>query len=141
MSTTPGYETVYDKPGSEWAGGIAVFGGCALATLGIFQFFQGLSAALDDDVFVTTQEYVFKFDLTTWGWIHMIIGVVAIVTGAAIIAGKTWGFVLGIIVAVLSALTTFAFMPYYPLWALVILAFDIAVIWALSSLISRARTA
>lgn len=143
MSTSPttsGPDSVYDKPGSAWADGIAVFGGCALLTLGIFQFFQGLSAALDDHVFVATPNYVFDFDLTAWGWIHMIIGILAVVVGAAIIAGQSWGFVAGIVVAIISALSSFAFMPYYPLWALVIIAFDIAVIWALSSLITRNRT-
>lgn len=143
MSTSPttsGPASVYDKPGSAWADGLAVFGGCALLTLGLFQFFQGLSAALEDEVYLVTVNYVLDFDLTVWGWIHMVIGVLAVVVGIGIIAGQTWGFVFGIVVAIVSALSSFAFMPYYPLWSLVIIAFDIAVIWALSSLITRART-
>jgi hypothetical protein len=137
--TTSGPDSVFDKPGSAWADGLAVFGGCALLTLGVFQFVQGLSAALEDEVYLRTPNYVFDFDLTAWGWIHMIIGVIAVVVGGAIVAGQWWGFSAGIGIAILSALASFAFMPYYPLWALVIIAFDIAVIWALSSLLGRRR--
>lgn len=124
---------------SAWVDGIAIFGGVALLTLGLFQFFTGLSAALNDNVFVTTRNYVFSFDLTAWGWIHMIIGVIAVVVGGAILAGKRWGFALGIGVAIISALGSFAFMPYYPLWALVLIAFDIAIIWSLSTLMGNER--
>ena len=116
---------------SAWAGGVSIFAGAMMVTLGIFQFFEGLSAVLKDNVYVTSRDYVFQFDITTWGWIHLVIGIIAVLVGGAILAGQAWAFVTGIIIAGLSALTNFAFIPWYPLWALVIIAFDIAVIWAL----------
>jgi hypothetical protein len=116
---------------SAWAGGVSVFAGAMMFTLGLFQFFEGLSAVLKDNVYVTTRDYVFQFDITAWGWIHLIIGIIAVLVGGAILAGQAWAFITGVIIAGLSALTNFMFIPYYPVWALVIIGFDIAVIWAL----------
>jgi hypothetical protein len=139
MTTPAGSRTTYQMPSSPWASGLAIFAGAMLATLGVFQFLQGLAGVLDDKVFVSTPDYVVSFDLTTWGWIHIVIGIVAALVGGAILADQSWGYALGIVVAVVSALGSFAFMPYYPLWGMVLLAFDIAVIWALSSLIGSRR--
>jgi hypothetical protein len=84
---------------------------------------------------VRTQDYVFKMDVTTWGWLHMLIGVLAVVIGVCLLLGQYWAMIAGICVAVVSAFANFAFLPYYPLWALIVIAIDILVIWALSSLI------
>ena len=124
---------------NAWAEGIGIFAGAALLTVGIFQFLEGVAAAAKDDVFVSTPNYVFEFDLTTWGWIHIILGVVVAVVGGAILAGQRWALVAGIVLAILSALLNFIWLPYYPAWAILIIAFDIAVIWALSTLLGRAR--
>ncbi|MGZ4536688.1 MAG: DUF7144 family membrane protein, partial [Nocardioidaceae bacterium] len=113
------------------AAGLSFFGGIVLATVGMFQVLQGLSAVLNDNVFVPTRNYVFELDLTVWGWIHLAVGLIAVPVGVAIVASRPWGFFSGIVLAVLSMLTQFVFVPYYPLWALTIIAFDVAVIWAL----------
>ena len=120
-----------------WAGGVAIFAGTLMLTLGLFQFFEGLSAVLNDNVYVSTRDYVYQFDLTTWGWIHLVLGVVAVAVGAAILAGQAWAMGVGIFIAALSAMSNFLFIPYYPVWAITILAVDIAVIWALSVRLSR----
>ena len=119
---------------NAWAEGIGIFAGAALLVVGIFQFLEGVAAAAKDDVFVTTRNYVFEFDLTTWGWIHIILGVVVAVVGGAILAGQRWALVAGIVLAILSALLNFIWLPYYPAWAILIIAFDIAVVWALSTI-------
>ena len=124
---------------SAWAEGIGIFAGAALLTVGIFQFLEGVAAASKDDVFVRTTNYVYEFDLTTWGWIHIVVGIIVAVVGGAILAGQSWAMVAGIVVAVLSALMNFVWMPYYPFWAILIIAFDIAVIWALSTMLGSAR--
>jgi hypothetical protein len=124
---------------SAWAEGIGIFAGAALLTVGIFQFLEGVAAAAKDDVFVRTTNYVFEFDLTTWGWIHIILGIIVAIVGGAILAGQAWAYVAGIVVAVLSSLMNFVWMPYYPFWAILIIAFDIAVIWALSTLLGSRR--
>jgi hypothetical protein len=124
---------------SAWAEGIGIFAGAALLTVGIFQFLEGVAAAAKDDVFVRTTNYVFEFDLTTWGWIHIVLGIIVAIVGGAILAGQAWAYVAGIVVAVLSSLMNFVWMPYYPFWAILIIAFDIAVIWALSTLLGSRR--
>jgi hypothetical protein len=124
---------------NAWADGIGIFAGAALLTVGIFQFLEGVSAAAKDDVLVGTPNYVFEFDLTTWGWIHIIFGIVVAVVGGAILAGQKWALVAGIALAMVSALMNFVWLPYYPAWAILIIAFDIAVIWALSTILGNRR--
>jgi hypothetical protein len=118
-----------------WAYGIGAFGGVVLVMLGLFQFLQGLSAVLKDSIFFATSDYVYAIDLTGWGWIHMAIGVAAVVIGICVLYGQTWARAAGILVAVLSAVANFAFLPHYPFWSLLVIAIDVLVIWALSSLI------
>jgi hypothetical protein len=74
---------------------------------------------------------VLRFNTTTWGWIHLIIGIGVAVTGYFLLSGAVWARGVGIGVAALSAFTNFFFLPYYPLWALLLVAFDVWVIWAL----------
>src|SRR6478735_9996903 len=119
---------------NAWADGIGIFAGAALLTVGIFQFLEGVAAAAKDDLFVRTSNYVFSFDLTTWGWIHIVVGILVAVVGGAILAGQRWALLAGIVLAVVSALLNFLWLPYYPVWAVVIIAFDVAVIWALSTI-------
>jgi hypothetical protein len=125
---------------NAWADGIGIFAGAALLTVGIFQFLEGVAAAAKDDLFVRTSNYVFSFDLTTWGWIHIVVGILVAVVGGAILAGQRWALLAGIVLAVVSALLNFLWLPYYPVWAVVIIAFDVAVIWALSTIRTNTRS-
>ena len=93
--------------------------------LGLFQFLQGLSAVLKDKVFVASPDYVYSIDLTGWGWIHMLIGAAAVAVGIAVLYGQTWALVTGIVIAVLSAVANFAFIPYYPCWSILVIAIDV----------------
>lgn len=137
MSTT-GSRRIYDDEQGSTAFGISVFAGVLLVTLGSFHVLQGFSAVLKDDIFVTGVDYVYKIDVTTWGWITMLLGVIAVAVGAGILKGQVWAASAGIGFAVLSALAQFAFMPYYPFWSLLIISLDILVIWALAKQISQA---
>jgi len=118
--------------------GVSIFAGVLVATLGAFEILQGFSAVLKDDVFVTGKDYSYAIDLTTWGWVNMLIGVILVLVGIGIVRGQTWANSAGIGLAVLSALSQFAFLPYYPFWSILIIAFDVVVIWALSTQIRRA---
>jgi hypothetical protein len=127
------------SPGGEVAFGVATFAGVLLVVLAVFQIIDGISAIANDTVFVRGLSYTWEFDVTAWGWIHLIIGLIALGTGIGIIMGQTWGFLVGIVIAALSALANFMFMPYYPFWALAVIALDVLVIWALCRLISADR--
>jgi hypothetical protein len=117
---------------------VATFAGVMLATLGVFQVLQGLVAVVGDEIYVTTPDYTYSFDITQWGWIHMAIGVIAIVVGLGIFARQNWAIVAGIACAVFSAINNFLFLPHYPWWSMLVIAFDVLVIWALSVHLSDA---
>ncbi|WUG04921.1 hypothetical protein OG803_02125 [Streptomyces sp. NBC_00467] len=98
---------------------------------GLMTLFAGIAAIAKDDVFVATRNYVFQFDLTGWGWIHMILGIVIVIAGFALFQGSTWARVAGIALAGLAMLANFLWLPYAPFWAIVLIAIDGVVIWAL----------
>jgi hypothetical protein len=113
--------------------GFILFAGMLMIMVGIFQALAGVVGIVNDNFYVITREYVFKFDTTTWGWIHLIVGVVVALAGAGVLAGRMWGRVIGIIVAIISAITAFIFIPAYPFWALLLIALDVFVVWALAA--------
>jgi hypothetical protein len=116
---------------SGWASGLAVFAGSMMMIIGCWQAISGFAALVDDDVYVVTPEYIYAFDLTVWGWVHLLLGVLIAVAGFAVLKGQTWGRVIGIAVASLNMIANFLFIPYYPVWSILIIALDVAVIWAL----------
>jgi hypothetical protein len=99
---------------------------------GMFQVLVGLLAVFENEIYVQTRNYLFKFDVTTWGWIHLVVGVVVGLAALGLLRGRTWARVVGIILAVLSAIANFLFIPYYPVWSLLIIAVDVFIIWALA---------
>jgi len=118
--------------GSRVATGFAVFAGVIMIMTGFCQGFIGLVGLISNDYYVGTRNYVFEFNATTWGWTHLLIGILVLVAGAGVVIGKTWARAVGITLAALSALATFAFAPYSPFWSLTIIALDVVVIWALA---------
>ncbi len=119
--------------GNAWATGVAIFAAALLLTAGLFQIVQGFVAIVDDEFFVHTAKYTFEFDTTAWGWIHLILGIVLALTGFFLFSGAAWARIVGIAVAVLSMLANFLWLPHYPFWAIVLIALDVLVIWALST--------
>jgi hypothetical protein len=115
----------------QWAHGVSGFAGIMLVLVAGLEILQGIAAISNDAVYVTGINYIYEFDVTAWGWIHVIVGIVAVAVGIAIMLGQTWGLIGGIAIAVISTLTNFVFIPYYPVWSLVLVAFNILVIWAL----------
>jgi hypothetical protein len=101
--------------------------------IGFWHAIAGLVALFEDTFYVLGQEYVFQFDVTTWGWIHLILGVVVGLAGVALFSGATWARTIGVILAVVSAVAAFAWLPYYPIWGGLIAASAIFVIWALTA--------
>jgi hypothetical protein len=118
---------------SGWAIGWALFAAVILITVGCFQVIAGIAAIAEDDVIVRTQNYVLELDVTTWGWIHLVLGAVLILSGLGIMSGNVLARTVGVFVAALSAIANFAFIPYQPVWSISILAVNIAVIWALTA--------
>jgi uncharacterized membrane protein len=118
---------------SAWAEGLTYFAVALLITVGIFQILQGLAAILDNRFYVAAPGHVFSFNITAWGWIHLVTGIVAFAIGVGLFYGKTWARGAGLGIAVFQAVVQFMFLPYYPIWSIVIIALDVAVIWALAN--------
>jgi hypothetical protein len=121
------------KPVSGWAVGFTAFAGAMMLLIGIFHAFAGLAAILNDGFLVRRPNYTFDIDITGWGWIHLIIGIIVAAAGFGVFSGATWARAVGITVALLSAIANFFFIPIYPVWAVLIIALDVLVIWALST--------
>ena len=117
---------------SSWAVGGYAFAIVMLIIIGVFQAIAGLVAIIDDDFYVVGQNYTFNFDTTGWGWIHLLLGLLLILVGYFLYAGAAWAVVTGIVLAGLSAIANFFFIPYYPFWSIVLIALDVWVIWALT---------
>jgi hypothetical protein len=113
--------------------GLILFAAILMIMGGVFQAFTGLVAIFNDQFLIPTREYLFQFDRTSWGWIHLALGVVVAGAGAGLLAGRTWGRVVAIVLALCSAVVMFAFLPQYPLWALIVIALSVAVIWAVAT--------
>lgn len=128
-----GYRAAARRETSGWAVGGAIFAATIMIMVGIFQALNGLVAIFKNSFYVVTRNYLFNLDVTAWGWIHLIMGVLIFIAGFALLSGQTWARAVGIILASLSAIANFMFIPYYPLWSLLIIALDVFVIWALAS--------
>jgi hypothetical protein len=131
-TATSEYSAGQEREASGWAVGFILFAGIMMVISGGFQAFTGLVALFENEFYVATRNYLFQFDATTWGWIHLLVGLVVAVAGFAVMAGQMWARVIGIILAAVSLVANFAFIPYYPIWSLVIIALDVFVIWALT---------
>ncbi|MFF4350616.1 hypothetical protein [Streptomyces sp. NPDC001530] len=117
-------------------GGMGVTGWTVFASImmifgGIMSIFEGIAAIAEDDVFVTTRNFTFQWSLAGWGWLHLILGIVVTLAGFALFSGTMWARIVGITVAGLSMLANFAWLPWYPFWAITLMVVDAFVIWAL----------
>ncbi|MEV0644993.1 hypothetical protein AB0I28_06985 [Phytomonospora sp. NPDC050363] len=124
-----------------WALGGATFAGCMMIMVGIWQVLVGIAAIAKDGYFFVSGGYLYEFDTTTWGWIHLVIGALALVAGFFIFTGQIWARAVGIGLAVLSATVQFFWLPYQPLWSAILIAIDIFVIWALITMGEPTRSA
>jgi hypothetical protein len=119
--------------GSTWAIGFIIFAGVLMMMSGSFSVFQGLAAVIEEEFFVLERDYAFDLDVTTWGWINVVTGVIVFVAGFLVFTGNIIARIIAIIVAMASVVTNFFVIPYFPIWAILIIALDIGIIWALTT--------
>lgn len=115
------------------AAGTTIAAAVVLLTVGIVSILQGIAALATDEVFIVGIEYTYALDITTWGWIHVVLGILAVLTAIGLFTGAAWARVVGICIAGLSILANFLWLPYYPLWSIVVIALDVVVIWAIAT--------
>jgi hypothetical protein len=133
MAGTYGSPEVRHTEPSGWAVGWTVFAATMMLIQGIWWVMAGIVALFNDEFYVVTPRYLFQFDVTTWGWIHLLVGVLILAAGAALYSGAVWARTVGVIMAVIALVTAFAWLPWYPLWAVLFIVISIAVVWALTA--------
>jgi hypothetical protein len=125
----------YTDRGTEptgWVGWV-FFAGLMMVTLGAFQAMMGFVALFQDDYYLVTRNgLVLSVNYTTWGWIHLLLGAIAFAAGFAVMTGHMWGRIIGIILAIGSAILNMAFLPAYPIWSAIVITIDVIVIYALA---------
>jgi hypothetical protein len=126
------YNVSHRRRPTAWVG-FVLFGGLMLVMMGAFQAIEGFVALFKDDYYLVSRTgLVLSIDYTTWGWTHLIIGLVAVAAGIGILVGQMWARVVGIVIAVISAFANLAFIAAYPLWCTIVIATDVLVIYALA---------
>lgn len=117
---------------NAWASGLMLFAAAVMLTIGLFQILQGIAALAQDDVVLSGPKYTYTFDVTAWGWAHLLMGVALMVIGAFLFTGAAWARWAGIAVSVVCMAANFMWLPHYPFWAMTLIAMNIAVVWALA---------
>ena len=111
--------------------GWVVFASIMLVMAGWFGIIQGLVALINDEVYLVTNDGIVAFDFTTWGWIHLILGIIVLIAGFAVMSGQLWARIVGVFVAMLGAVSQIAFITAFPLWSVVIIGIDVLIIYGL----------
>ena len=130
MSASDEYQ-VDSEQVSGWVGWIFL-AAMIMVVSGAMNLIQGLTALFRDEAYwVTLGGAVVTFDITTWGWIHLIFGILLIVVGFLLMRGSTFARVLGIVLVALNIVAQFSWTTLYPFWSLILITVDILVIYAL----------
>ena len=113
--------------------GATATAGILLVLVGFFHIMQAFVDLINGHFYAVTANWAFRFNVTTWGWLHMIGGFIVLAAGVGLFMGNVFARTLAVIVAAASIVLSFMWLPYYPVWALLIVAFDVLVIWALTA--------
>jgi hypothetical protein len=133
MAGTYGSPATQRHEPSGWAVGYTAFAGTMMVIQGIWWFIAGLVALANDQFLVVTPDYVFRFDTTTWAWIHIVLGIVIFAAGVAIFSGAVWARIIGVMLAIIASVVAFGWLPYYPVWGILLIVLSVGVIWALTA--------
>ena len=117
---------------SGWVVGWTIWAADWMWILGFFHALAGFAAIVEDEIFVVTPNYLFQLDVTTWGWIHLILGIIVLIAGFSVFNGAVWARLVGVTLAVISVIANFLWLPYYPIWGLLMITANVFVIWALT---------
>ena len=128
-----------DEARQETARGVTILAGALMVLAGLWALLTGIAAVVKGSFFVATPNYLYNIDTTSWGGIHIGLGVLLLAVGFCLFAQMTWARIVGIGLVTISAVMNFLFIPRYPFWSIVMVALDVIIIWALAT--STKRTA
>jgi hypothetical protein len=111
--------------------GLTITASVLMMVSGLWNFLEGLAAIIRGSFFVVLPNYVYNVSVTGWGWIHLIVGAAVFIAGAFLFMDKMWARVVGVVLACISAVFNFLYIPYQPVWSVIVIALDIFIVWAL----------
>lgn len=133
MTAMPNAQQGHGVPDSSKSlSGASLAAGALLMLSGPLSILMGASGIAKDSLFASSSQYAYRFDLTTWGVIHLVVGVALVIAGLGVLTNKSWGRGAGAAVAGISLITQFMFVPYYPAWAIPVMVLDLIIVFALT---------
>jgi hypothetical protein len=130
----PGYDDQADFAAGEPSGAVigwTLFAAVMLMISGIGNILEGIAQIVNGSYFVTASNYTYNLSVHSWGWIHLIGGIVVFLAGAALLTDQTWARWVGVAFASLSLFMNLVYLPFFPVWSIIVIAIDAFVIWAL----------
>ena len=118
---------------STWAVGYTYFAAIMMVFLGAFHALAGLTGIIRDEAFVVTKDYIVQLDTTQWGWIHLIVGLIVLFAGFSLLSGAVWARTVGVIMAIISGIVAFVWIPVFPVWGILLVVIAVGVVWALTA--------
>ncbi|MFE9787819.1 acetyltransferase [Nocardia salmonicida] len=115
------------------AAGISILAAIMLFITAAASILEGIAAIAEDEFYVAGISYVYEFDATTWGWVHVVLGVIAIICSIGLMTGAAWARYTAVAIAALVMIANFLSLPYYPAWSILIIAMSVVVIWAVTA--------
>jgi hypothetical protein len=122
-----------DEDLSFWALGFYSFAAGMMAILGIFHLLNGLTAIVDGSFYTVRPNFALEMGTTTWGWIHVVSGILLLAGSLGLLFGARWARAIGVVFAFISIIWNFYSIPYYPIWSVLMVVMAIGVIWALTT--------
>ena len=116
-----------DNQISGWAG----FAGFLMIISGFFGIFEGLNEVMKSSFYTLNSNALLNITIKSWGWTHLVLSAFILLAGFAVLSGKLWGKTIGLLFALFSSLAYLAFIPYYAVWSIIIVVFDVLIIHAL----------
>jgi hypothetical protein len=113
--------------------GFTFFAAVMMIVLGAIDALQGLAAIIKQHYYVVAPNYAYKLSVSGWGWLHLILGILVVLAGFGLLSGALWARIVGVVLAVLVIFTNFMWLPYYPVWSILVIAVSVIVIWALTA--------
>ncbi|EFL35622.1 integral membrane protein [Streptomyces viridochromogenes DSM 40736] len=120
----------YDGTDDSSTPGDLALSGTLMIVYGLFAVFEGIVAIANDEVYTSFGDYVFEFDLTAWGWIHLVIGVLAVAAGFGLFTAEPWARIVAAVVVGLALIANFIWLPYQPFWSIIMIVTGLFVLWS-----------
>ena len=111
--------------------GVVLFAAVAMMISGVWNILEGIAALVHSGFVVVVRNYAFSMSATSWGWFHLILGAVVLAAGIGLLTDKMWARIVGVCVVAISMIVNFLYVPYLPVWSIMVIAIDMAILWAL----------